>query len=300
MARTRMWRAGSSGRSAPGDAGFTLFELLIVMTVMAMAFVAISALSKGPSAGVQVKSAARQMASRLRDLRAAAMTTGSERVATIDVNGRAVRFSDGRTPLELSHTMAISVTGAESERARVPQAACASSPTAAPAERPSSSSRKGRLMRFGSTGLRAGSRPPRSIDGMAPGAESGFTLLETLTALTILGIALVSLFDAHQRGLRAARVADDHVEARILAQSLLADATTGNSGVVVPRRGNEGRFGWAIEVQPAGGGWADLKSEVQLAPQPRARDGCLGCRPSRAARHSEARPRAMTKASSHD
>jgi prepilin-type N-terminal cleavage/methylation domain-containing protein len=116
-------------------------------------------------------------------------------------------------------------------------------------------------MRFGSTGLRAGSRPPRSTDDVAPGAESGFTLLETLTALTILGIALVSLFDAHQRGLRAARVADDYVVARILAQSLLADATTGNSGVVVPRQGNEGRFGWAIEVHPAGGGWADLKSE---------------------------------------
>ena len=56
------------------------------------------------------------MASRLRDLRAAAMTTGSERVATIDVNSRAVRFSDGRAPLELSHTIAIAVTGAESER----------------------------------------------------------------------------------------------------------------------------------------------------------------------------------------
>src|SRR5262245_49611518 len=105
-------------------------------------------------------------------------------------------------------------------------------------------------MRFGSTGLRAGSRPPRSTDGIVPGAESGFTLLETLTALTILGIALVSLFDAHQRGLRAARVADDYAVARILAQSLLADATTGNSGVVVPRRGSEGRYGWAIEVHP--------------------------------------------------
>jgi general secretion pathway protein H len=116
MARTKMWRAGSSGRRPPGDAGFTLFELLIVMTVMALAFVAVSAFSKGPSAGAQVKSAARQMASRLRDLRAAAMTTGSERVATIDVNGRAVRFSDGRDPLEFSSTVAITVTGAESER----------------------------------------------------------------------------------------------------------------------------------------------------------------------------------------
>src|SRR5262245_9540516 len=107
MVRTRMWRAGSSGRAAPHDAGFTLFELLVVMTVMALSFVAVSTLSKGPSAGVQVKSAARQMASRLRDLRAAAMTTGSERVAMIDVNGRSVRFSDGRAPLALSNTISI-------------------------------------------------------------------------------------------------------------------------------------------------------------------------------------------------
>lgn len=116
MVRIRMWRAGSDGRGAPANAGFTLFELLVVMTVMAMAFVAVSALYKGPSAGVQVKAAARQIASRLRDLRAAAMTTGSERVATVDVDGRAVRFSDGRAPLELARSIAIAVTGAESER----------------------------------------------------------------------------------------------------------------------------------------------------------------------------------------
>jgi prepilin-type N-terminal cleavage/methylation domain-containing protein len=117
-------------------------------------------------------------------------------------------------------------------------------------------------MRFGSTGLRAGSRPLRSTDGRVPAGDSGFTLLETLTALAILGIALVALFDAHQRGLRAARIADDYATARILAQSLLADATGGNVGGVIPRQGNEGRFGWAIEVQPAGGGWADIKSDA--------------------------------------
>lgn len=111
-----MSRAGSSGRSAPGNAGFTLFEMLVVMTIMAMAFVAVSAVYRAPSSGVQVKAAARLTASRLRDLRAAAMTTGSERVAMIDVNGRSIRFSDGRAPLEFARSIAIAVTGAESER----------------------------------------------------------------------------------------------------------------------------------------------------------------------------------------
>ena len=116
-------------------------------------------------------------------------------------------------------------------------------------------------MRFASIGLRAESRPPRSIDGRPVDAEAGFTLLETLTALTILAIALVSLFEAHSRGLRAASVAEDYAQARILAQGLLADTAGGRHGSLIPRRGTEGKFGWAIEVGPAALPSADLKSD---------------------------------------
>jgi general secretion pathway protein H len=84
------------------------------MVILAMAMVAVSALYRSPSGGVQVKAAALQTASRLRDLRAAAMTTASERLAMIDVNGRAIRFSDGRPILQLDRSIALRVTAADS------------------------------------------------------------------------------------------------------------------------------------------------------------------------------------------
>jgi general secretion pathway protein H len=108
--------AGSRSRGSDASAGFTLFELLVVMVVLALTYAAVSTLYRTPSASVQLKAAARLTASRLRDLRAAAMTTGSERVATIDVNGRVIRFGDGRAPLDIDKSIAIAVTGAESER----------------------------------------------------------------------------------------------------------------------------------------------------------------------------------------
>jgi general secretion pathway protein H len=116
MARIRTWRAGCSSGRAPCNAGFTLFELLVVMVIMGMAIVAVSALYRSPSAGVQLKAATQLAASRLRDLRAAALTTGGERSATIDVNARVIRFGDGRPPLQLARSISLAVTGAESER----------------------------------------------------------------------------------------------------------------------------------------------------------------------------------------
>ncbi len=74
-------------------------------------------------------------------------------------------------------------------------------------------------MKFVLIGLRAVFRQPRSID-LSPveSTAAGFTLLETLTALTILAIALVSLFEAHASGLRTAGIAADYAEARIVGR----------------------------------------------------------------------------------
>jgi len=116
MTRIKMWQAGCSARRAPCNAGFTLFELLAVMVILGMAIVAVSALYRAPSGGVQVKAAAQLTASRLRDLRATALSTASARSATFDVDARVIRFSDGRAPLQLSRSIALAVTGAESER----------------------------------------------------------------------------------------------------------------------------------------------------------------------------------------
>lgn len=116
MARIRMSQAGSKAKNTAGNLGLTLFELLVVMAVIVTAAAAIASLYRSPSSGTQVKATALLAASRLRDLRAAAMTTGSERVATIDVNSRVIGFTDGHAALKLSRSIAITVTGADSER----------------------------------------------------------------------------------------------------------------------------------------------------------------------------------------
>lgn len=117
-------------------------------------------------------------------------------------------------------------------------------------------------MRFASIGSPDGSRPPRSIDGGAASGTAGFTLLETLTALAILAIAMVSLFDAHMRGLKAASTADAYAEARLFAQALLTDTVSGWKGALVSRRGREGRYDWSIEVAPAKEAWAEITSKA--------------------------------------
>ena len=96
---------------------------------------------------------------------------------------------------------------------------------------------------------------------MPAGSTAGFTLLETLTALTVLSIALVSLFEAHAQGLRTAGSAADYARARIFAQGLLADATGGWSGDLASKRGTEGTFTWSIDVEPERAPWAEVKTE---------------------------------------
>src|SRR5262245_31241443 len=107
-----MSRVGCSPVRGAGSAGFTLFEVLIVMVVITLSIAAISTLYHGPSGATQVKTSALLAASRLRDLRSSAMSSGKERVATIDINERVIRFSDGRAPVELNKSITMAVTGA--------------------------------------------------------------------------------------------------------------------------------------------------------------------------------------------
>jgi len=96
--------------------GFTLFELLIVLFLVALCMGSVTLLYRQPSAGAQLKTAAVTTASRLRDLRVAAMSTSTERVAVIDTASRSMRFDDRRAPLQLSKSFSIRVTAAENEK----------------------------------------------------------------------------------------------------------------------------------------------------------------------------------------
>jgi hypothetical protein len=79
--------------------------------------------------------------------------------------------------------------------------------------------------------------------------------------MTILAVALVSLFDAHIKGLRAAGAASDYIEARTLGEGLLADAQSGWQSRVGRSSGRKGRFDWSIDVAPVNSTWAQIKSQ---------------------------------------
>lgn len=104
-------------------------------------------------------------------------------------------------------------------------------------------------MKSASTGLRAAFRSPRS--GEAVHGPKGFTLLETLTALTILAIALVSLFETYAFGLRASVHAERTAGARILAQSLLTETLTGIENAQALHEGQTGSYRWRVTIEPA-------------------------------------------------
>lgn len=100
-----------------------------------------------------------------------------------------------------------------------------------------------------------------------PGA--GFTLLEVLVALAILGLAVVASIQGFAQGLRLLRVAAEHQEATLLADRKLRE-------VVAPAAGHdsgiEGRFTWerttaavALPDGEATGAWPLYAVTVRVA-----------------------------------
>lgn len=112
-------------------------------------------------------------------------------------------------------------------------------------------------MNFGSIGLPAGYRP-RSPTKALTSREEGFTLFETLIALLVVSIGLVSLFNAQTQALKTAGISADYVEARILAQSLLSE-TMGNPKPATTA-GVSGGFQWSVDVYPEPEEWAHISA----------------------------------------
>jgi prepilin-type N-terminal cleavage/methylation domain-containing protein len=81
-------------------------------------------------------------------------------------------------------------------------------------------------------------RPALHPPGRRP-KNSGFTLLEILVAVSVLGIALVSLLGLHARNIRLAAETQDMTMAAMLASRVVAITKAGS----LPREGVEkGRF----------------------------------------------------------
>jgi prepilin-type N-terminal cleavage/methylation domain-containing protein len=73
----------------------------------------------------------------------------------------------------------------------------------------------------------------------------GFTLLEVLVAVTILGLALVTLMQLTSHGLRLLRHADDYQQATLVAERVARAVDVVQEGVA---SGQDGPFRWERRV----------------------------------------------------
>jgi general secretion pathway protein I len=81
-------------------------------------------------------------------------------------------------------------------------------------------------------------------------ASSGFTLLEALVAIVVLALSLSALMPSHNAGLRSIAGVDDHLRARLLAQSVLAEWSHGRDLKPGTIEGHYGKFLWTLSVAP--------------------------------------------------
>lgn len=92
--------------------------------------------------------------------------------------------------------------------------------------------------------------------------KRGFTLLEVLVAMTILGLAIVTLMQLSSQGLRLLRLSDDYQQAVLVADRLVRTVEVPQEGV---EAGQEGPFQW--------------ERRVALVPMPEALTPAAGPKP---------------------
>jgi prepilin-type N-terminal cleavage/methylation domain-containing protein len=75
----------------------------------------------------------------------------------------------------------------------------------------------------------------------------GFTLLEVLVAMVILGLAVVTLIQVASHSLRLLKASGDHQEAVRIADRLVREVTAPSEGV---ETGHDGIYMWERRVTP--------------------------------------------------
>jgi type II secretion system protein I len=84
-----------------------------------------------------------------------------------------------------------------------------------------------------------------------PGSAAGFTLLETLVALAILGVVLVTVYGIFGSGLRGASRDEDRLLLALVAQNLLVRSRLDLDARQGPIRGDiQGGLRWEITSEP--------------------------------------------------
>jgi general secretion pathway protein I len=87
----------------------------------------------------------------------------------------------------------------------------------------------------------------------------GFTLLEVLVALAILGIAVVASIQGFSQGLRLLKLSGDHQEAMMIADAKVREAVTPEEG---REEGDESRFHWVRDVTKVPAPELDIDNRV--------------------------------------
>jgi general secretion pathway protein I len=99
--------------------------------------------------------------------------------------------------------------------------------------------------------------PPRWRSGGRPAVrtrESGFTLLEIIVALAILGVAFALAMELLGTGVRSAKASQDYTNASLLARQKMAEISVTASLAAAADSGDfGGGFRWASEVRPVAG-----------------------------------------------
>jgi general secretion pathway protein I len=102
------------------------------------------------------------------------------------------------------------------------------------------------------TAARSTITPPSPSPAPYAGRDRGFTLLEVLVALAILGLAVVAAIQLFAGGLRLLKLAGEHQQATLLADGKARELTSIVEG---EESGTEGEFTWhrsvrATEIPP--------------------------------------------------
>ena len=105
----------------------------------------------------------------------------------------------------------------------------------------------------------AAARTPHS----APRGEPGFTLLEVIVALAILGIAFALAMESLASGVRSAKASEDYTQAVLLARQKIAEMVVTPS---LKQFADQGEFGggfrWVSEIQPLPQDEVDLPAQL--------------------------------------
>ena len=94
------------------------------------------------------------------------------------------------------------------------------------------------------------SKPRPSKSRPQGNGSAGFTLLEALIAIVILALSLSALLQLYSTGLRGVANIDDHLRARLLAQSVMAEMSYDRRLRPGRLQGRADQFAWTLSITP--------------------------------------------------